>query len=518
MILLITNLQNKTQATSDYPSFNKMLKNIIKYNSSSSAASSILQSSLYRSNNSCIGLLTPKRYYQWPQTIKEIKSANEEKSSIKTRGWVKSFRAQKTIGFVELSDGSTVQGLQVIGDPAQLTGITNGCCVEVSGSLTRSPGKSQQLELKLDQPARVIGASPEDYPLQPKHHSFEFLREIAHIRPRSNTLGSMIRVRNQASNLINQYFQERQFQLVHTPIITASDCEGGGEQFQVTVPSNQQQQQQQKQQQQQQSSHFFGEPAFLTVSGQLEAEIFASSHGRVYTFGPTFRAEKSNTTRHLSEFWMVEPEMAFINLNDNLSIAEDFIKYTVKNILEKCPEELEFFNKRIDTKLFERLNCTLNNEFIRLPYTDAVKILNNSFSSKIKWGDDLQREDEKNLITHFNGVPVFVIDWPKQIKPFYTRENDDQTTVSNMDLLVPEVGELIGGSIREERYEKLVQRIKELKMDENSYSWYLDLRKYGSAPHGGFGLGFERFLQYVTGLQNIRDVIPIPRHQNYCKF
>ncbi|GAM22884.1 hypothetical protein SAMD00019534_060590, partial [Acytostelium subglobosum LB1] len=432
---------------------------------------------------------------------------NNTSTTTVINGWVKSIRAQKSIGFMELTDGSSVQGLQVIGTPDLFKNVQHGSCVKVSGQLVQSPGKNQQVELQLKSPVEVVGPCPEDYPLQPKHHSFDFLREIAHLRSRSNTLGALIRVRSQASSIIHQYFQERHFNLVHTPLITASDCEGGGEQFSVDQTTQQQQ------------HHFFGEPAFLTVSGQLEAEIFASSHGRVYTFGPTFRAEKSNTTRHLSEFWMIEPEMAFIKLQDNLDIAEDFIKFTIKNIMERCPDEVEFFNKRVDTGLMERLKKTLDNEFIRLPYTEAVKILQGEkYGSAIKWGDDLQREDEKNLVEHYNGTPVFVIDWPKQIKPFYTRENDDQITVSNMDLLVPGVGELIGGSIREERYDRIVQRIRDMNMDEESYRWYLELRKYGSAPHGGFGLGFERLLQYVTGLQNIRDVIPIPRHQNYCKF
>eukprot|EP01132_Coremiostelium_polycephalum_P010311 gene10311-12653_t len=432
---------------------------------------------------------------------------------ITTQGWVRNLRMQKNTGFLELGDGSSVKGLQVVGHADKFSGIQHGACVKVKGKIVQSPAVGQSLEMNLSE-IQVIGECPPDsYPLQPKHHSLEFLRENAHLRTRSNTFGAMMRVRNAATIAIHNYFQQNGFINVHTPIITASDCEGGGEQFELKTSGGGGDKNQ--------APHFFGTPSFLTVSGQLEAEIYASSHSRVYTFGPTFRAEKSNTTRHLAEFWMIEPEIAFINLKDNLDIAEDFLKFIIKSILFDCKNDIDFFNQRIDKNLHQRLSKTLENQFIRLPYTEAVDILNKSkenFENQIEWGMDLQREHEKYLTNHFGGIPVFVIDWPKQIKPFYMRENDDNKTVSNMDLLVPEIGELIGGSIREERYDVISKRIKELGMDEETYNWYLDLRKFGSAPHGGFGLGFERFLQYITGLQNIRDVIPIPRYQNYCKF
>ncbi|EGG16928.1 asparagine-tRNA ligase [Cavenderia fasciculata] len=490
--------------------------------------------------------------FKWPLTVKQIKNigsnntasaeqltTNDASSSssssagskvgdiVTVKGWIKNMRHQKQFSFAELTDGSCVQGLQVIGTPQHFAETTNGCCVSVTGKLTQSPGKNQSLEIQLfdeqqssgdntTSGVKVLGKCDDsEYPLQPKQHSFEFLRDIAHLRSRSNTIGAMIRVRNESTSLIHTYFQDRQFQHVHTPLITASDCEGGGEQFAISTPVNHpnNNKENNKATTTPAVNHFFGEPAYLTVSGQLEAEIFASSHSRVYTFGPSFRAEKSNTTRHLSEFWMVEPEMSFINMQDNLDIAEDFLKYTIQHLMTNCKDDMEFFNK---------LEKTLTNRFVRLPYTEAIDILTKQTSTKfanpIKWGEDLSREHEKYLTSHFGDIPVFVINWPKDIKPFYMRENDDGQTVANMDLLVPEVGELIGGSIREERYDHLVKRLNKLDMDQDVYGWYMDLRKYGSAPHGGFGLGFERFLQYVTGLQNIRDVIPIPRHQNYCKF
>ncbi|KAM9986688.1 hypothetical protein ACTFIY_011090 [Dictyostelium cf. discoideum] len=458
-----------------------------------------------------------KRYYKWPIRINEINKNNKDLigKEIKVKGWVRNIRNQKSVSFIELGDGSSIKGLQIVGDKDSFSKLKYGSSIEVNGKLINSLGNDKEaIEVQLTEPYKLIGNCPDCYPLQPKNHSFEFLRDIAHIRSRGNSIGALLRVRNKSTQLIHQYFNDNGFINVHTPIITSSDCEGGGEQFQIKSSLDTKE------------SMFFGQPSFLTVSGQLEAEIYACSHSRVYTFGPTFRAEKSNTPRHLSEFWMIEPEMAFIDLNDNLDIAEDFLKYLIRNLLDTCKEDIQFFNKRIDTNLLSRLEKTLSTPFIRLEYKDAIQLLQSN-NHPIKWGDDIQREQEKFITTHFGEIPVFVINWPKSIKPFYMRENEQTNgddldniipTVSNMDLLVPTVGELIGGSIREERYDKLLNTINEMGMDKDQYSWYLDLRKYGTVPHGGFGLGFERFLQFVTGLQNIKDVIPIPRHQNYCKF
>ncbi|KYQ89298.1 asparagine-tRNA ligase [Tieghemostelium lacteum] len=486
-----------------------------------------------------LGIHLCKRFYKWPTKINEIKklynpistvslnqvlnttSPNLPTEPTKIKGWIKNIRNQKNISFIEVNDGSDLGGIQVVGNKDAFHQLKHGACVEVEGSLVMSQGKTQQVEMQL-QSVKQIGECPEDYPLQPKYHTMEFLREIAHFRSRSNTFGAMFRIRNQASMSIHKYFQKSGFVWVHTPTITASDCEGGGEQFQIKhvpspdlpPPSNLQAGQE---------HHFFGQPAYLTVSGQLEAEIYALSHSRVYTFGPTFRAERSNTTRHLAEFYMIEPEMAFIQQADNVDIAEDFLKSIMRDVMENCREDLEFFDKKVDPQLLVRLNKALDRPFVRLTYTEALEILTKQqevvFENPIKWGDDLQREHERFLTKKYDDVPVFVTLWPKSIKPFYMRENQENPLlVDNMDLLVPDIGELIGGSIREERYPQLLNRIKELKMDEETYQWYIELRKFGSAPHGGFGLGFERFLQYLTGMKNIRDVIPIPRHQNYCKF
>ncbi|KAF2075458.1 hypothetical protein CYY_003239 [Polysphondylium violaceum] len=473
--------------------------------------------------------LHSKRFYQWPLRIKDIQqqSIDANNNQITIQGWVRNVRHQKSISFLEINDGSSIAHLQVVAEnPESLKGVKHGACVSVTGNLVQSKGKNAELkELNLES-IKVIGDCPEDFPLQPKLHSMEFLREIAHFRTRSNTLGAVLRVRNRSTQLIHNYFNRHGFINVHTPIITAGDCEGGGEQFHVssTVPPPPTSTTATKNTTPTTNTPppFFGEKAYLTVSGQLEAEIFASSHGRVYTFGPTFRAEKSNTSRHLSEFWMIEPEIAFINLTDNLDIAEDFVKYLVKNILIECKDDIDFFNKRVDKNLLARLEKTVASPFIRLPYKDAIQLLlsaKEKFENPVSMGIDLAREHEKYITNHYDGVPVFITHWPKNIKPFYMRESEeDSNTVENMDLLVPEIGELIGGSIREERFDHLHKRMSEMGMNIDGYDWYNDLRKYGSAPHGGFGLGFERFLQYVTGLQNIRDVIPIPRYPGFCKF
>ncbi len=389
----------------------------------------------------------------------------------------------------------------------------------INGVLHESPGKGQRVELHATS-LNVIGeADPATYPLQKKGHSFEFLREIAHLRPRTNSIGAVSRVRNCISASIHNFFQERGFLYINTPVITTSDCEGAGEMFQVTTLNLQRLAEVQTQIDWKQD--FFGKPASLTVSGQLEAEIFATSLGDCYTFGPTFRAENSNTTRHLAEFWMVEPEMPFYELNDNMDLAECFIKKIVDDALEKCPDDMEFFNQRIDKTVLETLENIRNSEFVRLPYTEAVKLLEESgrsFDYEVEWGADLQSEHERFLTEEHFRQPVILYDYPRSIKPFYMRCNDDQKTVRAMDVLVPRVGEIIGGSQREERLNVLLARIEECGMEPADYWWYTDLRRYGTVPHSGFGLGLERAVQLVTGMSNIRDVIPFPRTPGHAEF
>jgi asparaginyl-tRNA synthetase len=441
------------------------------------------------------------------------------------QGWVRTRRDSKGgFSFIEINDGSCLANIQVIADAdlanyeEEIQKLTAGCSVSISGEVKESGGK-QDTEVQASEVTVHGWSDPETYPLQKKRHSFEKLREWAHLRPRSNTFGAVTRVRNCISRSIHNFFQEDGFLYINTPIITASDCEGAGEMFRVTtlemenVPM--------VDGKVDYSLDFFDRPSFLTVSGQLEAEIFATALGKVYTFGPTFRAENSNTSRHLAEFWMVEPEMAFYELTDNMDLAESFLKRVFQDVLTQCPEDMEFFNQRIDDTVLETLENITSCEFVRLPYTEAVEILEQSgqeFDYPVKWGSDLQSEHERFLTEqHFNG-PVILYDYPCTIKPFYMRVNDDEKTVRAMDVLVPKVGEIIGGSQREERLDILEQRMAEQDLDTDDYWWYLDLRRFGTVPHAGFGLGLERVVQFVTGMANIRDVIPFPRTPGSADF
>ena len=441
------------------------------------------------------------------------------------RGWVRSRRDSKGITFIELNDGSRFKSMQLVLDSGvvpdeTLKQVTTGSSIAATGVLVESPAKGQAVELKVSQ-LRINGtADPATYPLQKKGHTLEFLREIGHLRVRSNTFGAAFRVRNALTHAIHTFFQERGFIYVQTPIITTSDCEGAGQMFNVTslnlghpprtADGNLDWQQ-----------DFFGRPAYLTVSGQLEAEIFALAFSKVYTFGPTFRAENSNTPRHLAEFWMIEPEMAFYELEDNMALAEEFLKFTIRYVLEHCREDLEFFNERIEKTVLGTLEHVAQSKFGHITYTDAVAELQKSgrhWEFPVEWGKDLQTEHERFLSEEVFKKPVIVTDYPKDIKPFYMRVNDDDRTVRAMDVLVPRVGEIIGGSQREDRYEVLLQRLRESGLDEKAYWWYLDLRRYGSVPHSGFGLGLERMMMYLTGLKNIRDVIPFPRTPGNAEF
>ena len=444
---------------------------------------------------------------------------------VTARGWVKTRRDSKGVHFVQVSDNSSFKDLQVVIDAgsipeAVLALVTTGACVEVDGELVSSPNPKQPVELKAEA-VRVLGpADHVQYPLQKKGHSFEFLREIAHLRGRSNTFGAVFRVRNALSFAIHKFFQERGFLYVHSPIITASDAEGAGAMFGVTtldlmnVPRT-------PDGAVDYSRDFFGKPAFLTVSGQLEGEIFALAFANVYTFGPTFRAENSNTPRHLAEFWMIEPEMAFCDLAGDMELAEDFLKYIIRYVLDHCHDDLEFFNQRIDDTVLSTLEHVANSSFEHVTYTEAVAILEKagrSWEFPVYFGADLQSEHERYLTEEKFKKPVIVTDYPKQIKAFYMRENDDGKTVRAMDVLAPRIGEIIGGSQREERLDVLREKIKAQGLHESAYWWYLELRKYGSAPHAGFGLGLERMLMYVTGMKNIRDVIPFSRTPGSADF
>lgn len=444
--------------------------------------------------------------------------------SIRVCGWVKTIRDQKTFGFIELNDGSYLKNLQVVIDESlpnfsEVVKLSVGSALVIEGDLVESPGAKQPFELKASR-VMVEGESTPDYPLQKKRHSFEYLRTIAHLRPRTNTFAAVFRVRSLAAYAIHQFFQERGFVYVHTPIITGSDCEGAGEMFRVSTMDvdNPPRDEQGKVDF---TKDFFGRETNLTVSGQLEAETYAMAFRKVYTFGPTFRAENSNTTRHAAEFWMIEPEMAFADLKDDMELAEEMLKFIINYILEKAPEEMEFFNNFIDNGLLERLKHVANSEFGHVTYTEAVELLmkeNARFEYPVKWGSDLQTEHERFLTEQIFKKPVFVTDYPKDIKAFYMRLNDDNKTVAAMDLLVPGVGEIIGGSQREERLEVLERRMKELGLNQKDYWWYLDLRKFGGTKHAGFGLGFERVLMYLTGMANIRDVISFPRTVKSAEF
>jgi asparaginyl-tRNA synthetase len=446
--------------------------------------------------------------------------------TVTVQGWVRTKRELKEFTFVEVNDGSALANLQVVLNPDLadygniLKQLNTGASVEISGVLVESPAKGQRIELKASD-VKVYGeADAETYPLQKKRHSFEFLREIGHLRARTNTLGAVFRVRNACASAVHQFFQERGFLWVHTPIITGSDCEGAGEMFSVTnfklkdIPLTESQQVDYDQ-------DFFGKPAYLTVSGQLEAEIMAMAFGNVYTFGPTFRAENSNTSRHLAEFWMIEPEMAFCDLEGDMDLAEDFLKYIFKSVLEKCPEDMDFFNERIDKSVLETAHNIINNEFGRITYTEAIAILEKAdkqFEYPVSWGLDLQSEHERYLAEEYFKKPTIVTDYPKEIKAFYMRLNEDGKTVRAMDVLAPKIGEIVGGSQREERLEMLENRMKTLGINPEELWWYLELRKYGTVPHAGFGLGFDRVVQFMTGMGNIRDVIPFPRAPQTIEF
>ena len=443
---------------------------------------------------------------------------------ITVAGWVRTVRSSKEFGFIELNDGSFFKGLQIVFDNklenfAEIEKLSVGSSLEVSGQLVASPASGQAFELKADK-LTVINLAVADYPLQKKKHGFEFLRTIAHLRGRSNTFSAVFRLRSVLSYAIHQFFKEEGFAYVHTPIISTSDCEGAGDMFQVTT-LDLKQPAKTEQGEIDYGADFFGRKAGLTVSGQLNAEALIMGLNKVYTFGPTFRAENSNTTRHASEFWMMEPEMAFADLNDDMDLAEKMMKYLITYIIRELPEEMEFFNKFIDPGLLDRLNNIVQADFVRLNYTEAIEILEKSgekFVYPVKWGIDLQTEHERYLTDQVYKKPVFVINYPQEIKAFYMRVNDDGKTVAALDLLVPGVGEIIGGSQREERFEVLEKRMKAMGLNPADYQWYLDLRKYGSVKHAGFGLGFERLVMYLSGMANIRDVIPFPRTPKNAEF
>ncbi len=446
--------------------------------------------------------------------------------AVTIKGWVRTVRNQKTFSFIEINDGSTLTNLQVIAEPTMphydttMEKLSTGTSVAISGKLVESPGKNQPLELKADKITILGACNPEKYPLQKKRHTFEFLRSIAHLRPRTNTLGAVTRVRNALAFATHKFFQERGFLYIHTPIITGADCEGAGAMFQVTTldiakPPRKEDGSVDY------ANDFFAKPTYLTVSGQLNGEIYACALSDIYTFGPTFRAENSNTTRHLAEFWMIEPEMAFAELEDNMECAEAYIKYLIQYVLNHCSEDMHFFDKYISNGLLERLNHVLTSPFEHATYTYAVRILEKSgkeFQYPVKWGIDLQTEHERYLTEEYFKKPVIITDYPKEIKAFYMRANDDNKTVRAMDVLVPKIGEIIGGSQREERLDYLKERLRELKMHEEDYWWYLELREFGSVPHAGFGAGFERLVQFITGMENIRDVIPFPRYPGNAEF
>ena len=456
--------------------------------------------------------------------IKDIFAQEQAGGDVLVQGWVKTRRSSKAVTFVQITDGSTLQDLQIVidednRDHESASGLTTGCSVSVEGVLVESPGQGQKYEVQAKTLTVLGGSDPETYPLQKKRHSPEFLREIAHLRPRTNTFGAMARVRNSVAYAIHSFFQDRNFQFIQTPIITASDAEGAGSMFQVTtldlndVPKDSGAVRHE--------DDFFGKPAFLTVSGQLEAEIFAMALSDVYTFGPTFRAENSNTSRHLAEFWMVEPEVAFCQLDGLTELAEDFLKHLSRHVLDNCQEDMEFFNKWYDDSTIATLEGIASSEFERITYTEAVKLLEGSgqkFEFPVSWGTDLQSEHERYLTEQKIQKPVIVTDYPKDIKAFYMRLNDDGETVRAMDVLVPRIGEIIGGSQREERRDVLESRMSEAGISHSEYSWYLDLRSYGTVPHSGFGLGFERTVQFITGVTNIRDVIPFPRTPKSAEF
>ena len=456
--------------------------------------------------------------------IVKLLASESEQPQVLVKGWVKTRRDAKDFSFVEINDGSYLKNMQVIANNnlpnyEEIKKLTTGSSVAVKGKLVASQGGSQKYEVVAEE-IEIYSIAPDDFPLQKKKHSDEFLRTIAHLRPRTNKYGAAFRIRSQLSYAIHKFFQERGFKYVHTPIITGSDCEGAGEMFQVTtldlnnLPKT-------ADGKIDYSKDFFGKEAHLTVSGQLNGEMYATALGDIYTFGPTFRAENSNTPRHAAEFWMIEPEMAFADIYDDMDLAEDMVRYCVKDIMENCAEDLDLFEKFVDPTLKATLDNIMNNSFARITYSEAIEIMKKSgkkFEYEPEYGIDLQTEHERYLAEEHFKKPVIVRDYPKEIKAFYMKQNDDGKTVAAMDVLVPRIGELIGGSQREDSYDKLVARIKELGMNVEDYGWYLDSRKYGSVPHAGFGLGFERMMMLVTGISNIRDVLPFPRTPKSINF
>ena len=459
-------------------------------------------------------------------TIREIYKNSEQflNKEVKLGGWIRSIRGSKHFGFLVLHDGTFFKPIQVVYEEKlanfqEISKMNVGAAVIVEGILVPTPQAKQPFEIQATS-VTLEGASAPDYPLQKKRHSLEYLRTISHLRPRTNTFQAVFRIRSMAAYAIHQFFQERGFVYVHTPLITASDCEGAGEMFQVTtldlnnIPKD-------KEEKVDFTQDFFGKPTNLTVSGQLNAETFAQAFRNTYTFGPTFRAENSNTARHAAEFWMIEPEMAFADLKDDMEVAEAMLKYVISYVMENAPEEMDFLNQFVDKGLKDRLNHVLNAEFGHVTYTEAVEILekhNDEFEYKVSWGTDLQTENERYLTEEVFKRPVFVTDYPKEIKAFYMKLNQDGKTVAAMDCLVPGIGEIIGGSQREDDYDLLRKRMEEVGLDEENYQFYLDLRKYGSTHHSGFGLGFERCVMYLTGISNIRDAIPFPRTVNNCEL
>ena len=459
------------------------------------------------------------------ERIKSLLTREPSSEIITAEGWVRTKRDSKNVCFLEINDGSCLKGLQAVIDKASfnnnnlLDSISTGAAVSVKGTIVESLGGNQKVELAVTS-LELVGSCPNDYPLQKKRHTVEFLREQAYLRPRTNLFGAVTRVRNTMAFAVHQFFQENGFEYVNTPLITASDCEGAGEQFQVTtldlqnVPKK-------EDGSVDYSKDFFGKIANLTVSGQLEGETYAMAMKNIYTFGPTFRAEESNTSRHLAEFWMIEPEMAFCDLEGDMDCAESFLKYIFKAVLEKNSEDMAFFEQFVLKGLIETLEGVVSTPFEHMTYTEAIKYLekhNEKFEFPVEWGSDIASEHERYLTEVIAKRPVIVTDYPKEIKSFYMKQNDDGKTVRGMDILAPRLGEIIGGSERESDYDKLKARMDELKMDDTNYWWYMNLRRYGTAPHSGFGLGFERAVRYVTGVENIRDVIPYPRAVGYCEY
>ena len=447
---------------------------------------------------------------------------------INIKGWVRTRRGNKNVSFIALNDGSTINNIQVVVDMSNfdeeaLKPITTGACINVNGMLVNSMGQGQNVEIQATEIQIYGTADPDKYPLQKKGHTLEYLREIAHLRPRTNTFGAIFRIRHHMSMAIHTFFHERGFFYFHTPLITASDCEGAGQMFHVTT-QNLYNLKKQEDGKIDYSQDFFGKQVSLTVSGQLEGELAAMALGKIYTFGPTFRAENSNTPRHLAEFWMIEPEVAFIDIQENMQLAQEFIQYCVRWALDNCQDDLAFLSKMYDNELIDRLKNVTENDFKQLTYTEGVAILKEAikngekFEYPVDWGTDLQSEHERYLVEKHFKLPVILTDYPKEIKSFYMKENEDGKTVRAMDVLFPKIGEIIGGSQREEDYEKLKNRAAEMGVPEKDIWWYMDTRSYGTAPHSGFGLGFERLMLFVTGMQNIRDVIPFPRTPNNCDF